>query len=83
MVAYEDEENAPEKRRIRYAPAEAGAVMDAIGEAPPLNRRDSTMSIRSGGIQRRRSIDPALALPIEYRTLCVPERTVVSVALSH
>lgn len=72
MVAFEDEQDVPEKRRIRYADDEE--MQEARGIGPMLSHQLSTVSqtsIRStaSGITRRRSIDPALAIPIEYRTL--------------
>ncbi|MCJ1395670.1 hypothetical protein MMC18_008556 [Xylographa bjoerkii] len=71
MVAFEDEADVPEKRRIRYADDEE--VQDARGVGPMLSRQLSSMSQMSTrsnrSITRRRSIDPALAIPIEYRTL--------------
>lgn len=51
-----------EKRRIRY-------VDDIEGMGAPLARRNSTYSIHSIRSTRARSIDPTLALPIQYRTL--------------
>ena len=72
MVAFEDEQDVPEKRRIRYADDEE--IQEARGTGPALSRQLSSashMSTRSNasGLARRRSIDPALAIPIEYRTL--------------
>ena len=71
MVAFEDEADVPEKRRIRYADDEE--AQEARGVGPILSRQLSSisqMSIRSNrSITRRRSIDPTLAIPIEYRTL--------------
>lgn len=53
--------------RIRYADQAEGA------SAPPaLNRRFSVDSLSIHSIGRRRSVDPGVALPIEFRTLCVP-----------
>lgn len=51
-----------EKRRIRY-------VDDAEEIGAPLARRNSTYSIHLIRSTRARSIDPTLALPIQYRTL--------------
>ena len=72
MVAFEDEPNVPEKRRIRYANDEE--IQEARGVGPMLSRQLSSisqMSTRSNVSDRvrRRSIDPALVIPIEYRTL--------------
>ena len=71
MVAFEDEADVPEKRRIRYADDEE--AQEARGVGPMLSRQLSSasqLSTRSNrSITRRRSIDPALAIPIEYRTL--------------
>ena len=68
MVAFEDEADVPEKRRVRYAGDE-----EARGDGPMLSRQLSSvsqMSTRSArSTNQRRSIDPALAMPIEYRTL--------------
>jgi hypothetical protein len=70
MVAFEDEPNVPEKRRIRYADDEE--IQEARGIGPTLSRQLSSisqMSTRSADRVRRRSIDPSLVIPIEYRTL--------------
>lgn len=52
------------RKGVHWDDEEAGARA-----APRLSRRDSigSMSIRS--FQSRREIDPALAVPIEFRTL--------------
>lgn len=69
MEAYEQDKGIAVERRIRYA--DDGEVGEARGEGPKLARQLSTASqmsvssVRSG----RRSIDPATALPIHYRTL--------------
>ena len=84
MVAFEDEPNVPEKRRIRYIDDEED-LRDVVNNGPPLARSNSAsqgprlsrtfssasqLSIRSvRSLNARRSIDPALALPIQYRTL--------------
>ena len=71
MVAFENEADVPEKRRIRYADDEE--IQEARGIGPTLSRQLSSMSqmsIRSNrSLTHGRSIDPALAIPIEYRTL--------------
>ncbi len=83
MVAFEDEVDVPGFRRVRYASRgnndagrgndeEAGFIGGVDIEGVKLSRQltsGSNMSTRSGGLQRSRSIDPALAVPIEYRTL--------------
>ena len=51
-----------EKRRIRFPD-------DEIQAGPPLQRTKSTMSMHSMNSGHRRSIDPSIALPIQYRTL--------------
>ena len=61
----------PEERRVRYvSDEEAAHPKRELGELPALSRQGSASSLRSGGV-RRRSVDPALALPIEYRTLSI------------
>ena len=60
-----------EQQRIRYIDGEESPRQIRYDLGPPLHRTMSTFSIhsvrsvRSGG----RNIDPALAIPIQYRTL--------------
>ena len=63
MVAFHDEPDVSEKRRVRYTDDEE--IQEARGVGPVLSRQLSTasqMSTRSGrsAIGRQRSIDPAL-----------------------
>jgi len=70
MVTLINEVEVPEKRRIiRYLDDEE--AVQPQNELSRLSRRASVASSMSSDRVRRRSIDPALALPIEYRTLYV------------
>lgn len=71
MVTFIDEPDVPEKRRvIRYLDDDEEAGQSDL---PRPQRRasvaSSMTSVYSTDRARRRSIDPALAIPIEYRTL--------------
>jgi sodium/potassium-transporting ATPase subunit alpha len=74
--ASEDDSDLPltvaAKRRIRYFDddAELGQAGGPSG-APGLKRRDSTFSIHSLSSMRsgQRFVDPAIVLPVQYRTL--------------
>lgn len=73
MITFIDEPDVPEKRRvIRYIDDDEEAARQQ-DDLPRLQRRGSTASsmtsVYSADRVRRRSIDPALAIPIEYRTL--------------
>ncbi|KAI1119235.1 hypothetical protein F5Y14DRAFT_126985 [Nemania sp. NC0429] len=52
------------KKGLRWEDEEAGAHA-----SPRLRRRDSTGSMSIRSLQSRREVDPAVAVPIEYRTL--------------
>lgn len=76
MGEFEAEPEVPEKRRVIHYHAgadEEAAMPSSSVEGPKLARSNTNASnassTRSGGIERCRSIDPALAVPIEYRTL--------------
>ena len=60
MVEFEDTKQQPSKIQWNDDDVESGAR--------PLRRRDSNLSIHSIH-SRRGSIDPASALPIQYRTI--------------
>ena len=68
-----EEYGVPEKRRtIRYDEEEAGArTAGPVPFGQPLSRTNTNASgISTRSMQpRARSVDPAIALPIEYRTL--------------
>ena len=69
MEAPENDKEVAFERRIRYADDEEAG--EAPGDGPKLSRQLSTASHMSTSSvrSRRRSIDPATALPIHYRTL--------------
>ena len=71
-MAEMNEKPRSDRPRVRYAAdEEAIRPTRSIENQPSLSRQNSVASsVRSGG-GRRRSIDPALALPIEYRTLSI------------
>lgn len=52
------------KKGLRWEDEEAGGHV-----ASRLRRRDSTGSMSIRSLQSRREVDPAVAVPIEYRTL--------------
>lgn len=59
-----DDDEHDFKKGLRWDDEEVGAHA-----APRLRRRDSTGSMSIRSLQSRRGIDPAVAVPIEYRTL--------------
>ena len=71
MSSLRDEPDVPEKRRvIRYVNDEESQDVRGIGLSltRSLTRQTSQMSIRSAR-SASRARDPALALPVQYRTL--------------
>jgi sodium/potassium-transporting ATPase subunit alpha len=64
MVEFEDEK--PSASRIQWEDVDVEAA--GPRPRPPLHRSDSNISIHSLH-SRRGSIDPASALPIQYRTV--------------
>jgi len=70
MVTLIDEPDVPEKRRvIRYIDDEEAAQPQ--NQPSRLRRRASVASSVASVQVNRRSIDPTLVIPIEYRTLYV------------
>jgi hypothetical protein len=87
MADFKNEANVSQDRRIHYASRdeEAGVLREAITEGPPLSHQNtstSNMSIHRDVLHRNRLSELALALPIEYWTLYVPEIALIATALT-